>query len=32
LLIKLLQLLFKMSNAFLDLPMFINVSLPIILQ
>jgi hypothetical protein len=30
--IELLQLLFKMSNVLLDLPIFINVSLPIILQ
>jgi hypothetical protein len=32
LLIKLLQLLFEMSNVFLDLPTFINVSLLVILQ
>jgi len=32
LLIGLLQLLFKMSNVFLDLPTFINISLPTIFQ
>jgi hypothetical protein len=32
LLIRLLQLLFKMSNVFLDFPTFINISLPTIFQ
>jgi hypothetical protein len=32
LLIRLLQLLFKIFNVYLDLPIFINVSLPTIFQ
>jgi hypothetical protein len=32
LLIRLLQLLFKMFNVYFDLPTFINISLPTIFQ